>query len=108
MHCEIAKTTLPGAMALSFLMVGTPVAHAAEDALPAAPALARYTRDVLQGGVWKRPGLSPRDRSLVTVATLVARNQTADMPYEIGRALDNVVIFGEVFETITHLAFYSD
>jgi len=37
-----------------------------------APALADYTDKVLFGDVWKRPGLSPRDRSLVTVASLVA------------------------------------
>jgi 4-carboxymuconolactone decarboxylase len=72
-----------------------------------APAPERYTRAALEGDVWKRPELSPRDRSLVTVATLVARNQTADMPSEIARALDNAVTPAEISEVITHLAFYS-
>jgi len=79
----------------------------AEDALTVAPALERFTRVALLGDVWKRPELSPRDRSLVTVAALVARNQTADMPHEIARALDNAVTPAEVSETLTHLAFYS-
>ena len=72
-----------------------------------APALERYTRDVLLGGVWKRPHLSPRDRSLVTVAALIARNQTIEMPYYFDLALANGVKPAELAETITHLAFYS-
>jgi len=84
-----------------------PKSPAAEDTLMVSPALERFTSGALRGEVWKRPELSPRDRSLVTVATLVARNQTADMPDEIARALDNAVTAAEISETITHLAFYS-
>jgi 4-carboxymuconolactone decarboxylase len=80
---------------------------AAEDALTVAPALERYTRAALLGDVWKRPELSPRDRSLVTIAALVARNQAAEMSDEIARALDNAVAPAEISEIITHLAFYS-
>ncbi len=72
-----------------------------------APALEKYTRDRLLGDVWKRPGLSPRDRSIVTLAALTARNQTVEMPYYLNIALDNSVKPREISEVITHLAFYS-
>lgn len=71
------------------------------------PALAAYTETKLLGEVWKRPGLSPRDRSLVTVAALIARNQTVEMPYHFRRALDNGVRPSELSEIVFHLAFYS-
>jgi 4-carboxymuconolactone decarboxylase len=73
----------------------------------AAPALERYTQDLLLGEIWKRPGLSPRDRSIVTVAVLIARNQPMELPFYLGRALDSGVKPGEISEIITHLAFYS-
>ncbi len=72
-----------------------------------APALAGYTDDVLFGDVWKRPGLSPRDRSLVTVATLVALYRTNELPFHLKRALENGVTKDELVELITHLAFYA-
>ena len=72
-----------------------------------APALEKYTQGRLFGEVWKRPGLSPRDRSIVTVAALIARNQTIEMPYYVNLALDNGVKPREISEIITHLAFYS-
>src|SRR5437660_2839475 len=72
-----------------------------------APALAEYTDVVLFGDVWRRPGLSPRDRSLVTVAALVAGYRTNELPFHLKRALDNGVTKDELIETITHLAFYS-
>ncbi len=71
------------------------------------PALERYTRDRLIGELWKRPDLSPRDRSIVTLAALIARNQTVQMGYYINLALDNGVKPSEIAEIITHLAFYS-
>jgi 4-carboxymuconolactone decarboxylase len=71
------------------------------------PALEHYTQNLLLGDVWKRPGLSPRDRSIVTVAVLIARNQPLDLPFYLNRALDAGVNPGEIAEIITHLAFYS-
>jgi 4-carboxymuconolactone decarboxylase len=71
------------------------------------PALEKYARDTIQEGLWKRPGLAPRDRSIVTVATLIARNQSVEMPRHIALALDNGVKPAEISEIITHLAFYS-
>lgn len=72
-----------------------------------APALGEYTDKVLFGDVWKRPGLSPRDRSLVTVASLVALYRVNELPFHFGRALENGVTKAELIELITHLAFYS-
>jgi 4-carboxymuconolactone decarboxylase len=72
-----------------------------------APALAGYTDDVLFGDVWKRPGLAPRDRSLITVAALVALYRTNELPFHLAKALENGVSRDELIELITHLAFYS-
>ena len=71
------------------------------------PALERYTQGPLLGDLWNRPDLSPRDRSIVTLATLIARNQTIEMPYYFNVALDHGVAPRELSEIITHLAFYS-
>lgn len=73
---------------------------------PAAPALEKYAAGPL-ADLWKRPSLSPRDRSIVTVAALIARNQTNEMPHYFNLALDNGVKPRELSEIITHLAFYS-
>src|SRR5713101_5834202 len=78
-----------------------------EDVRMVAPALEKYTQSRLLGDVWKRPGLAPRDRSIVTLAALIARNQTIEMPYHFNRALDNGVKPREISEIITHLAFYA-
>jgi 4-carboxymuconolactone decarboxylase len=72
-----------------------------------APALDKYTQERLLGEVWKRPGLNARDRSIVTVAALIARNQTVELPYYLNLALDNGVRSSEISEIVTHLAFYS-
>ena len=72
-----------------------------------APALVDYTERVLFGDVWLRPGLAPRDRSLITVASLVAMYRTNELPFHLNRALDNGVTREELIELITHLAFYS-
>ena len=72
-----------------------------------APALATYTDEVLFGDVWERPGLSPRDRSLVTITCLIALYRINELPFHLKRALDNGVTRDEIIETITHLAFYS-
>ena len=71
------------------------------------PVLERYTNSLVRGDLWKRPDLSPRDRSIVTIAALVARNQTVEMPYYLDLALDNGVKPAEVSEIIAHLAFYA-
>ena len=72
-----------------------------------APKLDEVTRDVLFGDVWKRPGLSPRDRSLVTVASLISLYRTNELPFHLNRAIENGVTKDELVEVITHLAFYA-
>lgn len=71
------------------------------------PALRKYTEDTVLAEVWTRPDLSARDRSIVTVAALIARNQTIEMRFYVERALDSGVAPAELSEIITHLAFYS-
>jgi len=77
------------------------------DIATVAPALDKYTQQRLLGEVWKRAGLNARDRGIVTVAALVARNQVTELPYYLNLALDNGVKPSEISEIITHLAFYS-
>jgi 4-carboxymuconolactone decarboxylase len=72
-----------------------------------APKLVELTEKVLFGDVWERPGLSKRDRSLITVATLVALNRSEQLRGHLERALLNGVTKDEIIELITHLAFYS-
>jgi 4-carboxymuconolactone decarboxylase len=103
------------AAALSLSVAAASAAHAQESATGSSagalqavsPALEAYTTDDLYGDVWQRPDLSSRDRSIVTVASLIARNQAADMPAEFSRALENGVTPAELSEIITHLAFYA-
>ena len=71
------------------------------------PALQRYDDQVVQGDVWNRPGLSPRDRSIVTVSALITNHQTTEMAQYLERALDSGVTATELSEIITHLGFYS-
>ena len=71
------------------------------------PKLAELTDNVLFGDVWARPGLSPRDRSLVTVAALIAMNRPDQLRSHLARARDNGVTEQELVEAITHLAFYA-
>jgi len=71
-----------------------------------APKLAELTDDVLYGDVWERPELSKRDRSLVTVAALIALNRPEQLRSHLMRARENGVTQEELTETITHLAFY--
>ena len=72
-----------------------------------APGLARLTDDVLYGDVWRRTELSPRDRGLVTVATLIATGKTAQLPGHLGRMLDAGVTPREASGLLAHLAVYS-
>jgi 4-carboxymuconolactone decarboxylase len=72
-----------------------------------APTLVGYTDDVLFGQVWERPQLSPRDRSLVTVAALTAGGNAEQLTFHLQFAKDNGVTEEELIEAITHLAFYT-
>lgn len=98
------KPLIPIAVTLS-LGAG---AHAQTDpALErAAPALAAYDANIVEGDLWQRAGLSPRDRSVVSVSALIAAGKTETQPKEFTRALDNGVTPTELSGIITHLAFY--
>ena len=72
-----------------------------------APGVVQYTTDYLFRDLWLRPDLAPRDRSLVTVAALVASGQTAQITYHLNRAMDNGLTQEQAGEALTHLAFYT-
>jgi len=72
-----------------------------------APKLVELTDEVLFGDVWAREELSPRDRSLVTVAALIAGGNTEQLPGHLNRAKEYGLSENELVEVITHLAFYS-
>jgi 4-carboxymuconolactone decarboxylase len=72
-----------------------------------APPLAAYTDEVLFGEVWRREGISPRDRSLVTLSALIANGRAAQLRGHLGRALDNGLTPAEISEVVAHLAFYA-
>ena len=72
-----------------------------------APALVHFTDDVLFGEVWVRPQLSPKERSLVTVAALTTGGNTEQLVYHLGLAEQNGATGDELIEVITHLAFYA-
>ena len=74
-----------------------------DDVRAVAPALEKYKQDTLIGDLWKRPGLSVRDRSIVTLSALITRNQTAEMPDYLNLALDNGVKPSEISEIVAHL-----
>ena len=120
----LTKTLLVASLLLSggiFTMAGAQSQTPAKsDAAPAqqqsraqqlmgdiAPKLAELTDGVLFGDIWERPGLAKRDRSLITVAALIALNRPDQLRSHIARARSNGVTEQEIIETITQLAFYS-
>jgi 4-carboxymuconolactone decarboxylase len=106
---------LLAAVLMSYALGSTSLAHAQEGRAPptqdevraVSPALERYEQTTIFGNLWRRPDLSARDRSIVTLSALIARNQTAVLPRYLGLALDSGVKPSEVSGIITHLAFYS-
>jgi 4-carboxymuconolactone decarboxylase len=82
----------------------TPARHPLADF---APKLIELTDGVLFGDVWERPGLSPRDRSLITVTTLAALYRTEQLGFHLELALKNGLTVEELVEAFTHLAFYA-
>ena len=84
----------------------TPPSASRDKVRSVAPKLIDLTEKVLFGDVWERPGLSKRDRSLITCAALVAMNRTDQLKGHLERALNNGVTPEEIGELVTHLAFY--
>lgn len=100
----LAQTEKTPVMQKSNVVPTTPTL---ENIRAVSPALGQYTQSRLFGDLWKRPDLSARDRSIVTLSALIARNQTVQMAYYLNLALDHGVKPSEISEIITHLAFYS-
>src|ERR1700712_2830962 len=71
------------------------------------PKIVELTDDVLFGDIWERPELSPRDRSLITVSSLITGGNTEQLSFHLQRALDNGVTAQELKEVVVHLAFYA-
>jgi 4-carboxymuconolactone decarboxylase len=102
----LAMTLASLSLFASSMAVADPT-KARADVASVAPALEKYRQETLFGDLWKRPGLSVRDRSIATLAALIARNQTTEMPEYLSFALDNGVKPSEISEIVTHLAFYA-
>jgi len=103
--CLIASASAQGEQTTS--TKGSNPMPSLEDVRSVAPVLEKYAEFVVLGDLWKRPGLEPRDRSIITVAALIARNQTVELSKYLNLALDSGVKPSEISEIITHLAFYS-
>ena len=104
---KLIAMTLASLSLLASSAASGPYKKARDDVRAVAPALEKYRQDTLFGDLWKRPGLNLRDRSIVTLAALITRNQTAEMAHYLNFALDNGVKPSEVSEIVTHLAFYA-
>lgn len=72
-----------------------------------APKLVELTDDVLYGDIWERPGLSQRDRSLITVSAVVSLYRTEQIEFHLRKAMENGLTKDELIEAITHLNFYT-
>lgn len=80
--------------------------QAPRDFYAAVPKLREVAGSLLYGDIWERPGLSKRDRSMITVAAVVAMKGGDEIRAHINRALDNGVTALEISEMLTQLAFY--
>ena len=87
--------------------MSTPISYGRQAMGEEAQKLAQLTDDVLFAQVWEGPELSKRDRSLITVAALIALYRQEQLPGHLSRALANGVTRAELIESITHLAFYA-
>jgi 4-carboxymuconolactone decarboxylase len=103
-HAQGAPSILPAPAAPGATAQPTPAQRLMGDI---APKLTELTDNVLFGDVWERPGLSKRDRSLVTVSALIAMNRPDQLRSHLARARDNGLTQDELIEAITHLAFYA-
>lgn len=89
------------------MSIPTSARTARDEVRRVAPRLIELTESVVYGDIWERPGLSKRDRSLITVAALIAMHRPDQLKGHTERALANGVTKDELGEVITHLAFYA-
>ena len=78
-----------------------------DDLKAVAPEFEQLTQDFLFGNIWKRPGLSQRDKSLITVTCLVALNRIEQVDFHLKKAFENGLTKEELVAAITHIAFYA-
>jgi len=78
-----------------------------DDLKAIAPEFAKLTQDFLFGDIWNRPGLSQRDKSLITVTCLVALNRIEQVDFHLKKAFENGLTKEELVAAITHIAFYA-
>ncbi len=88
-------------------MADNEMKKATEDLAAIAPEFAKLTQDFLFGDIWKRPGLSQRDKSLITVTCLVALNRIEQVEFHLKKAFENGLTKEELVAAITHIAFYA-
>ena len=88
-------------------MANDDVQKATDDMKAIAPEFAQLTQDFLFGDIWKRPGLSQRDKSLITVTVLVALNRIEQVEFHLKKAFENGLTKEELVAAITHIAFYA-
>ncbi len=81
--------------------------EAIDDLKAVAPEFAKLTEEFLFGDIWKRPGLSQRDKSLITVTCLVALNRIEQVDFHLKKAFENGLTKEELVAAITHIAFYA-
>jgi 4-carboxymuconolactone decarboxylase len=79
----------------------------ANDLKVIAPEFEKLSAEVLYSDTWRRPGLSQRDRSLITVTCLVALNRIEQVDFHLKKAFENGVTKDELVAAITHIAFYA-
>ena len=83
------------------------VKKATDELKALAPDYAQLTQNVLFGDVWKRPPLSQRDKSLITVTCLVALNRIEQVEFHLKKGMENGLAKEELAAAITHIAFYA-
>lgn len=83
------------------------MANAKEEVRAVAPEFIKLTDDFLFGDIWKKPGISARDKSLVTITTLAALGKNDQLTFHIGYGLDNGLKQEEIVAAFTHMAFYA-
>jgi 4-carboxymuconolactone decarboxylase len=88
-------------------MANTKESNAVNELAAIAPEFAKLTQDFLFGDIWERPGLSQRDKSLITVTCLVALNRIEQVDFHLKKAFENGLTKEELVAAITHIAFYA-
>ena len=78
-----------------------------KDILTFAPKFKELTEDVLYADIWERELLSKRERSIVTLSSLVSLGRFEQLPHHLNLAKNNGLNEDELLEVFTHLAFYA-